>query len=193
MGTKNKRKFPVPTPCEAPGCTNPADHDGRGGKLCHTHYQRLIRRGTLVASVPTDLSKRPEYRCWVNMKSRCNNPKATNFAHYGGRGISVCDKWARSFEAFLADVGPRPSAAHTLDRIDVDGNYDPANVRWATQTLQMRNLRTNKIVEAFGDRMTLAEAVERSGLTYNTVLYRIRRGWTVSQALSLPLQKGVRP
>lgn len=134
-----------------------------------------------------------EYRTWINMKSRCYTPTSTGYKDYGGRGIKVCERWLHSFGAFLEDMGPRPSPEHSIDRIDCDGDYEPSNCRWATRTEQARNFRANRIVEAFGRSMTLAEAAEQSGLPYNTVLYRLKRGWTLDQALTLPQQQGARP
>ena len=81
----------------------------------------------------------PEYRSWQMMKNRCMNPRAIDFAYYGGRGITVCKKWRDSFEAFLADMGRRPSLLHTLDRKDGSKNYTPSNCRWATRQEQARN------------------------------------------------------
>lgn len=81
----------------------------------------------------------PEYRTWQMMKNRCLNPNAYDYAYYGGRGIQLCDKWALSFEAFLADVGRKPSALHTLDRVNSDGPYAPENCRWATRKEQSQN------------------------------------------------------
>jgi hypothetical protein len=77
------------------------------------------------------------------MKTRCLNPNTDDFKHYGGRGISICDRWLDSYEAFLADMGRRPSAKHSIDRINVDGNYEPGNCRWATASEQRRNQRTS--------------------------------------------------
>jgi hypothetical protein len=88
----------------------------------------------------------PTYKTWANMIHRCTNPKATNYHCYGGRGITVCAEW-RDFGAFLADMGERP-AGLSIDRIDVNGNYEPANCRWATATEQARNRRPARVSDA---------------------------------------------
>lgn len=85
-----------------------------------------------------------EYEAWCSMIGRCERESDTNFHNYGARGIKVCDKWRNSFECFLADMGDRPSPKHSLDRIDVNGDYEPTNCRWATKTDQMRNRRLLK-------------------------------------------------
>lgn len=93
-----------------------------------------------------NLSYHPLYHTWENIRSRCNNSKNNNYKHYGGRGIKVCKRWD-NFANFLHDVGEKPTPKHTLDRIDNDGDYEPNNVRWATQVLQIYNSRvrsTNK-------------------------------------------------
>lgn len=84
----------------------------------------------------------PEYRAWSNMITRCHNPNATRYQNWGGRGISVCPQWRESFQDFLAHVGRRPTAAHSIDRYpNNDGNYEPGNVRWATKSQQRFNQR----------------------------------------------------
>lgn len=138
-------------------------------------------------------SRSPEYKTWMNIRSRCANCNTPYWDQYGGRGISVCKRWEQSFEAFLSDMGPRPSKRHSIDRIDVDGDYEPGNCRWALATVQARNTRRQRYVQWNGRRMTLAEAVESSSVTYNTVLYRLKRGWSLHDAITRPQQRGVKP
>lgn len=92
----------------------------------------------------------PEYKAWCAMRDRCNRPNHVGYKDYGARGIKVCSEWQASFVAFLSCIGPKPSPKHSLDRVDVDGNYEPGNVRWATATEQARNKRKFKKVAAAG-------------------------------------------
>ena len=107
------------------------------------------------------------------MRSRCTSPSTAQFKHYGGRGITVCERW-ESFENFLADMGERP-IGKTLDRIDVDGNYEPSNCRWATQSEQMNN--THRSVKYQGK--TLTEWSKELGVKYDTLSYRLRKHGSV--------------
>jgi hypothetical protein len=86
----------------------------------------------------------PEYRAWSALKNRCYNKSNKDFRKYGGRGISVCQRWADSFMAFFEDMGPRPSKRHSIDRINNDGNYEPGNCRWATPKEQVNNRRCSR-------------------------------------------------
>lgn len=91
-----------------------------------------------------EYTKHPMYRGYHTMLTRCRNPKSKDYHHYGGRGITVCDRWQQHFLNFLEDMGERPTPKHTLDRINNDGNYEPSNCRWATRTMQVRNTRVRK-------------------------------------------------
>jgi hypothetical protein len=119
------------------------------------------------------------------MKRRCRNYGDASYVNYGGRGILVCDRWADDFEAFLADMGHRPSPEHSLDRINNDGNYEPGNCRWATQKDQSNNQRRNRMVEFRGRRMTLQQACEEAGIPHRRVRRRLGEGWNIQSALNI--------
>lgn len=132
----------------------------------------------------------PEYKAWQLIKNRCNNPKSRDYQFYGGRGIRLNDTWLNSFEEFYAHLGPRPTAQHSVDRINTNGNYEPGNVRWATSKEQNRN-RRNTLVITVGERtIPLAQAAEEAGLPYGLVRRRVRRdGFSPEKALQ-PNQRG---
>lgn len=129
-----------------------------------------------------------EYRAWCHMKERCLNPRQKSFANYGGRGITVCDRWLTSFEHFFADVGLAPSPRHTVERLDVNGHYEPHNVEWATQLTQQRNRRSNRILTHNGLSLPVSAWAERTGIHMNTLGKRIRDGWPTDRALTEPVQ-----
>lgn len=127
----------------------------------------------------------PEYGTWTSMRSRVLNPRHPQYADYGGRGITICPEWD-SFVQFLADMGPKPSPEHSLDRIDVNGNYEPGNCRWATHAEQGRNKRSNKLSEAAAaeiraSRETSKELASRYGVDIRTINL-VRKGWTWANA-----------
>tara|TARA_R110000822_G_scaffold244175_1_gene372931 strand:- start:221 stop:745 length:525 start_codon:yes stop_codon:yes gene_type:complete len=87
------------------------------------------------------LRKHKLYSTWLGIKNRCNNSNSTDYKHYGGRGIKICDRWNKSFVYFLEDMGMKPYPSYSIDRIDVNGNYEPTNCRWTTQKEQVKNRR----------------------------------------------------
>lgn len=136
-------------------------------------------------------SKHPLFQVWSNMVDRCTNPRCQPWPYYGGRGISVCERWMY-FWYFVADMGERPTPKHTLDRFpDNDGNYEPGNCRWATQKEQMRNRRNTLFVAIEGARYTVAELAEKSGLKPDTIVGRAKTATTLAELLSQEKRKNL--
>ncbi len=119
------------------------------------------------------------------MRARCRYPKNNQFKDYGGRGISVCKRWDESFKAFLEDMGPKPKPTHQIDRIDNDGNYEPENCRWATRKQNNRNKRNNRMLVVDGQKMGVPEASEKYGIQQKTILMRLYRGWSETDAATV--------
>jgi hypothetical protein len=121
------------------------------------------------------------YRIWTNMVSRCTNPNFDSFKWYGGRGISVCDRW-RKFQNFLDDMGVAPDGK-SIDRRETNGNYEPSNCRWATQTEQTNNTRRNRILTWNGRTYTQAQLAREVGVDQKLISERLKRGWTLERAV----------
>jgi hypothetical protein len=129
-----------------------------------------------------------EYQTWNGLKGRCLNTNNNAFHSYGGRGITVCDRWKDSFEDFLADMGPRPSPKHSIDRVNNDLGYSPENCRWATKKEQGNNRRTNVYYEYAGERLQLTTWANRIRINKTTLHMRINRyGWSIEKALTTPV------
>lgn len=126
----------------------------------------------------------PEYHTWGDIKQRCHNPACKDYAAYGGRGITVCQEWRESFDVFFADMGPRPSDSHSIDRINNDGHYEPSNCRWATAAQQNRNHRRNRNLTVDGVTLCIADWARRTGLATTTITDRLHRGATPAEAVT---------
>ena len=130
----------------------------------------------------------PEYLAWGSLKGRCLNPNDAGFKHYGERGITVSKEWENSFEQFYADMGPRPSKKHSIDRIENDGNYEKYNCRWATKEEQCTNRRSNVVIEYNGERKTMSQWAKSINMNQETFRRRLRSGWNIEKILTEPLR-----
>lgn len=128
--------------------------------------------------------------CWMSMGQRCRNKNRDDFHNYGGRGITICDRW-ESFENFLQDMG-QPPAGMSIERNDVNGNYEPSNCRWATPIEQGRNRRNNRLILIDGVEAPLSAWCEIYGINENTASDRIERGWDVDRAIKEPARSYAR-
>jgi hypothetical protein len=138
-----------------------------------THGEGGVRRRT------------PEYKTWCSMLERCRKPQHRGYKNYGGRGITVCDRWIR-FENFLADMGRRPPGT-SLDRIDNNAGYDKENCRWATLYEQQGNKRNCVKLIHDGRAMNISDWARLTGIEKHTLGNRLRSGWSVSEALTIPI------
>jgi len=139
----------------------------------------------------TGRKRSPEYGAWAEAKRRCFSEGRPMYAQYGGRGITMDARWSDDFRAFLADMGPRPSPDHSIDRIDNEGNYEPGNCRWATRAEQNRNRRNCVYVNLDGSVVTVKEYCHAKQLKYRTIIKRIQElNWPIEKALTLPVGSG---
>lgn len=146
----------------------------RTNRLTHGH----ARRGS---------AKAPEYRVWTGMITRCHNARCKAFDRYGARGIAVCARWRESFAAFLADMGPRPSPRHSIDRIDNARGYEPGNCRWATVREQALNRRSNHMVTIGSETLPVGAWLDRYGVSRKLFDGRVRAGWTAVDTITRPV------
>ncbi len=170
-------------------------------KACGINGHRFNARQSVVLSGMRSPATRPlnpglttqyksEYQTWTDMKRRCFQPQNHNFKNYGARGITVEPRWME-FKNFMMDMGRKPNSKFTIERNDVNGNYEPSNCKWIDRKDQSRNKRNSVHVVYQGRKMLLIDLVEGIGLSSETVKYRLKAGWSMAQALSLPLHSTV--
>ena len=153
-------------------------------KSCGCYMTSRIKESNSTHGL-TDSS---EYAIWTLIKARCTNKNSKSYKHYGGRGITICDSWINSFDTFLFDMGRRPSHLHSIDRIDNEKGYFKENCRWATKEVQANNTRRNRFIEHDGLKMTLAQWSKKIGLKAHSIHARIKRGWSIEDALTKELR-----
>jgi hypothetical protein len=169
------------------------------GDLKKQHTQScgcLHRQRSSEGNTKHGLKKTPEYAAWQNMKTRCGNPNYLQYSDWGGRGIRVCDRWLDPEAGpanFIADMGPRPSDKHTIDRIDNDGDYCPENCRWATRFEQNRNQRSNVMLTHNNKTQCVADWARELSISKATISYRIKAGWTAERALTVQVLESGEP
>jgi hypothetical protein len=126
------------------------------------------------------MSYAPEFIAWQGMKQRCYYEKHNSYKDYGGRGIAVCERW-HVFENFYEDMGERPSPDHSIERIDVNGNYEPGNCKWVTWVEQIRNRRNTVRINYAGESRVLVEVCNELGFPYAIALSRLKSGIAIDE------------
>jgi hypothetical protein len=129
----------------------------------------------------------PEYKVWCGIIQRCTNQNYPKWKDYGGRGITICERW-RDFPNFYKDIGPRPTPKHTVERINNEKGYEPGNVEWATKLVQGNNKRNNRLITFQGKTLTVSQWSRELNLPYFTLMYRIKNGWTAEETLTTPVR-----
>ena len=130
------------------------------------------------------LSRSRVYNIWKHIKARCDSPNSTNYPGYGGRGIKICDEWRNSFESFYSwAMSNGYSEELSIDRIDVNGNYEPNNCRWANATMQQNNKRNNRILEYKGETHTIAEWSRILHISRDVINKRIAKGDSIEEII----------
>lgn len=171
-------------------CGNEFEANGyyaRSGKIITC--QKCSKERVRAASVKHGLSETVEFFTWTDIQTRCHNPNSTSYESYGGRGIHVCKRWRDSFEDFLSDMGLRPSNAHSIDRINNDGDYEPANCRWATREEQANNKRNNVMVTIGEETKTLSSWCKQFGVQTGTASLRYKKGYRGSALFETTTKK----
>ena len=158
--------------------------------MCYNWVNMSERQKQVAKETMTThgMSFSPEYEAWKRLKQRCFNKKNPSYKNYGGRGISVSDKWINSFECFFNDMGKRPSRKHTLDRVNNSQGYSKENCRWTTRDQQNRNHRGNRYYSYQGKNMCLMDWSILTGINYNTLKARLSLlDWSFEQAVEKPV------
>ena len=174
--------------CDCGNLTTTRTRELKGG---HTQSCGCLQRErTSMASKKHGMRHERLYHSWIDMKQRCQNPNNSRYDDWGGRGIEVCPEWRDSFEAFrdwaLAN-GYRDDL--TIERKDVNGHYCPENCCWITKEQQQRNKRNNRIITYNGKTQTLQQWADELGMHETTLLYRLKKEWTLEKALTQPVRK----
>ena len=146
-----------------------------------------IKKGMESYMYKHGMNKSTEHKSWTHIKDRCYNPNNKSYKYYGGRGITVCDRWLESFENFFEDMGLKPDPTYSIERENVDGNYEPNNCVWANRETQANNKRNNVIIEFNGEKLSLSQWARKIGVSDSTIAWRLKKGMTIEYALTKKL------
>lgn len=145
-----------------------------------------------ITNIKHQKSKDKIYKEWSGIKTRCFNEKFYKYKDYGGRGITMCDRWRDSFEAFYEDVSKLPhfgEKGYSINRKNNDGNYEPDNVEWADKITQANNKRNNHLITYNGKTQTLAQWSKETGILSSVIIKRFNLGWDVDEILTKPVRQ----
>ena len=189
--------------CGREKLVNPSNLKSGMTQSCGCYRDQRIRETCMIhgaSRFPSGGKRKPEYAIWRAMRQRCANPKDSNFRKYGGRGITVCERWTKGedglhpYLCFLNDMGPRPSTFHSIERLNNSEGYSPSNCVWATAQRQAMNRRCTFYVLWQGSQVPLGDLCRKLNLSFTLVYGRIKRGWSVDKALATPaMSKGTWP
>lgn len=184
-GTNGKARFAL-CKCACGSIRKVAADKLRAGRSTCCYECAKLSPKRSISATKHGMSKSPEYSAWQSMIQRCTNSKSENYPLYGGRGISVCERWLKSFDNFISDMGP--AGGLTLDRIDVNGDYEPSNCRWASRIVQQSNRRRTLLVDVGGVMVASSILARASGISAATFASRIAHGMSVDAAMSKPVE-----
>jgi len=189
-GPQGRQRSFCPCRCECGVTLDVMEYRLKGGEIlsCGCYRRQRQSESNTTHGDTKGGEQSTEFTSWRLMLDRCKNPHNNRYRIYGGRGISVCERWVHSFENFLADMGRKPSPNHSIDRYpNNDGNYESGNCRWATREEQARNTHANVWLTVDGVSMILDDWAKTTGIASETIAARIARGWTVDRAVKQPL------
>lgn len=152
---------------------------------CGCYHRQVM----VLPRITNNIRKLKSYTVWMSMNSRCNNPNNEYYYAYGGRGISICDRW-KDYVNFLEDMGEVPQSM-TIDRIDNDGDYSPENCRWATRKQQANNRNTTNQIAWRGETHSLPEWADKLEIPLKTIACRFHRGWDPERMFTQPVRRSV--
>lgn len=163
---------------------------GKMHEVASTNLTRgKVRSCGCSQSVSANMSRTPTYKTWAHAKDMCYNANNRQYKNYGARGIRMCERWRDSFKRFLEDMGERPSKAHCLCRIDINGHYEPKNCKWDLHIAHGNNRRNNRRIELDGVTYTVAQFARTFGINYSTVMRALRNEKTPSDILDKYVDK----